>query len=943
VLLEREREVRVLERALDRAAEGAGSIVLVEGPAGIGKTSLLAEARGLASARGLLVRGARGGQLERKMPFGIARQLFEPLVEAASAAERATLFAGSAGLALIALGRADPGDAGAESDPFAPIHGLYWLLANLAESRPVLVAIDDGHWADAQTLRFVDYLARRLSEIPACVVVAARSGEPEEAPELEPLRLEAEVVRPAPLSQGAVDELIYAELGGEPAPEFSDACTAATGGNPFLLTEVLRTLRADGLGPGAAAATIAELGPERVARYVLVRLGRFGDHAISLANAIAVLGRCPQLRHAATLAGLDEHRAATLCDRLRKAEILAQGVPIEFVHPLLRTAIYHELGEQQRSAAHRRAADLLSSTGVDAPEIAPHLLACAPNGDQWVVARLREAAQDASNAGAPDAAKNYLERALKEPPGDDLPLRYELGKALRGADPARAPEVLASVVRDTSDGMLRIRALMDAAGANLDIGNLDQALHWQAELVRSVPESDRERRLHFEALLFCIRSICAGRDSASSRRIRNAASGATGESRGECFVRQAVSFDRFLACDRVDEVKELADSFPPPPMDPIDTLPYFACKVLAWSGSWAKARDAAARLRESAAAGGLLLDVSHCSSFLSDIDRHAGRLADAEVEARTALGIVADLAPVSLPAFGAATNLVAALIARGELDEAARLAESTPLEANLSEVPMIPVPLEIRGILRLVQGALEEGVADLLALGEDAESRGFLNPAAIPWRQEVAPALATLGRAAEARGVIAVAEERARAFGAAHVIGMVLRSRALLEPRKRAIETLRESVAMLEPYGPPHELARSLVELGAGLRRDGQRADSREPLRCALELAHRCGAGGLEQRAREELAAAGSRPRSVFRTGVASLTASELRTARLAAEGRSNVEIAQRLFVTRKTVEKHLSNAYTKLEIASRDQLAGALDAPAADQRARTIGSLPRS
>ena len=127
--------------------------------------------------------------------------------------------------------------------------------------------------------------------------------------------------------------------------------------------------------------------------------------------------------------------------------------------------------------------------------------------------------------------------------------------------------------------------------------------------------------------------------------------------------------------------------------------------------------------------------------------------------------------------------------------------------------------------------------------------------------------------------------------------------------------------------GPPHELARSLVDLGSVQRRHGQRSESRDPLRRALELAHLSGARGLAERAREELAAAGSRPRSVFRTGVDSLTASELRTARLAAQGLGNVEIAQLLFVTRKTVEKHLGNAYTKLEIASREELPAALDA----------------
>ena len=159
----------------------------------------------------------------------------------------------------------------------------------------------------------------------------------------------------------------------------------------------------------------------------------------------------------------------------------------------------------------------------------------------------------------------------------------------------------------------------------------------------------------------------------------------------------------------------------------------------------------------------------------------------------------------------------------------------------------------------------------------------------------------------------------------------MLRARASIEPRARAIETLHESVAALERNGPPHELAHSCLELGAALRRDGQRSESREPLRRALEIARLSGADGIEGRAREELAAAGSRPRNVVRTGVDALTASELRTAKLAADGLGNVEIAQRLFVTRKTVEKHLGNAYMKLEIGSRKELPAALAASSAE------------
>ena len=276
-----------------------------------------------------------------------------------------------------------------------------------------------------------------------------------------------EVLRPSPLSGAAVEELIAAEFGDWPTDEFSEACSRATGGNPFLLTEVLRTLRTRSIGPDAeAAGELASLGTEPVARSVRSRLEPFGAEAASLARAIAVLGGAPQLRHAASMAGISEDRARELCDGLRGAEILAPGHPIDFVHPLVRTAVYGELSEEGRSDAHRRAAELISSTGGDAREVAPHLMACAPNGDQWVAEQLRDAAREAMAAGAPDAARRYLERALEEPAREEVELTYELGRALWQASVIDAPELLVSVAERSADPELTATG---ARGRRLDL------------------------------------------------------------------------------------------------------------------------------------------------------------------------------------------------------------------------------------------------------------------------------------------------------------------------------------------------------------------------------------------------------------------------------------------------------------------------------------------
>ena len=474
-------------------------------------------------------------------------------------------------------------------------------------------------------------------------------------------------------------------------------------------------------------------------------------------------------------------------------------------------------------------------------------------------------------------------------------------------------------------------------------------------LVTSIPTDGADARLRAEASLFCLRTLDLGRRPDDSAHIGALVASTASTTAGELMVRQALSFDRFLRCDPVDEVVALAASFPPAPwagrgaagLDEqrfalvIGPVPSIACKVLAWSGQWEAAREAAARGWEASRSSGLVHVASYRESALAEIDCLAGRLADAEAEARTAWDILRDLEPVSLPVLIAISNLLVALIARGQLDEAGELAEQWDFSAPFSVVPLAPPLLHIRGTLRLARGELKGGAEDLIAVGEDLEEMGLLNPAAIPWRQQVVPALGALDRTAEARRIVSEGESRARAFGAGHVIGTMLRARSSIEPKRRMIQTLRESVAALEPGGPPHELAHSCLELGAALRRDGQRTESRDPLRKALELGHVSGADGLARRAREELAAAGSRPRSVFRTGVDSLTASELRTAKLAAEGLGNIEIAQRLFVTRKTVEKHLGNVYSKLEIPSRKELPKALAEPA--ETARPLRSRSKS
>jgi hypothetical protein len=244
-LLERDTELDRLGELLKAAAGGGGRLVLVEGPAGIGKTTLLGAATELAEDHGFTVLQARGGPLERDFAWGVVRQLYEPMITGAQAARRKRLLAGAAAHAGSVLGVGDitVSDTPAGDRAFAVNHGLYWLTANLTDEQPLALLVDDAHWADSATLAFLNYLGRRLERLPLFVLVGFRGGEPGAPHELlEPLYDidAAERLSPGPLSDSATATVIERELGSRPGEGLTQACRDATGGNPFLLGELVR-------------------------------------------------------------------------------------------------------------------------------------------------------------------------------------------------------------------------------------------------------------------------------------------------------------------------------------------------------------------------------------------------------------------------------------------------------------------------------------------------------------------------------------------------------------------------------------------------------------------------------------------------------------------------------------------------------------------------------
>src|SRR5215469_1474464 len=318
-LLERERELETLRDGVDRARAGEGTLLLIEGPAGAGKTVLAREARTVAEQAQMMPLEARGSELEQSFAFGVVRQLLEPVISKDPG--QTDLFAGAAGPAarLFEPGQRQALDAAAG---FEALHSLYWLVVNIADRAPVLVLVDDCHWADRESLRFLAYLAPRIEGLPVAMLLTGRPPDPapDEAGSLWAQlasRPSGVALYPRPLSQRAAVALARERLGLEAAEEFCRACHTATGGNPLFLRELLSALNAAGVAPTAAAASeVQVVGPAAVSRFVLHRLAALGPAATELARAVAVLGDDSELPLAGRISGLREDAARSAADDL---------------------------------------------------------------------------------------------------------------------------------------------------------------------------------------------------------------------------------------------------------------------------------------------------------------------------------------------------------------------------------------------------------------------------------------------------------------------------------------------------------------------------------------------------------------------------------------------------------------------------------------------------
>jgi DNA-binding CsgD family transcriptional regulator len=936
LLLEREAQVAALQALAEAARSGGGRFAVIEGSAGIGKTRLLAEARAIAHSAGMRVLAARGGELEGEFAYGIVRQLFEPLLASASPDIRAELLSGPAALVEPLFGASQlPGsqDAPAEGS-FAILHGLYWLAANVAFQQPTLLAIDDLHWADTPSLRWLLYLTRRLEGVP--LLVAAGTGPPEgegHDPTLvaeliaEP---EAAAIRPEPLGRASI-AVLARELNGLEADEaFCAAIETATGGNPLFIVAVLGAIAREGISPTAEhVPRLVEIGAQGVSRAVGLRLARLPREALALLRAASILGDGIELRHAAALAGLEPSELGPAAGALVRLDLLRREDPLEFFHPVVRTAVYETLDVFERNAAHRLAAQLLLEAGAPPESAAGHLLRVAPRADSFVVSTLRQAAERSLVQGAAEAAVGYLTRALEEQidPAARAEVLAELGFAERRTNGPAAADHLRAGLELLADRSRRCAVALELGRALWFTDRIGDALEVFEQALDELDQ--RKPDLHELLLAELIGSAWWDPQTYPIAEARigeldlDALHGGLGS---EILLATMAHHELRLALDRERAIELARRALAPGNLMASGSIAfYYAVNVLPRSGLLDEGVCILDHAVAQARRRGDILNLADLLLWRGVCQTHRGDLRAAVTDLREAIDLcVAHGMRVAWPyniGF-----LAQALLEQGDADEAARVIDEGefPEQLPFDQLHLVWFRLS-RGRLRIETGSPERGVEELLQVGETVRLIPFDNPSSVRWRSWAAEGLRLLDRNDEARALAEEELKLARRWGDPRAIGASLRVLGLVRGGKTGIGLLREAVEVLAGSEARLEHARALVDLGAALRRANQRTEARERLREGIDLARTAGAFGLAERANDEIAATGVRPRNVLRTGLDAMTASERRVAQLAADGMSNKEIAQTLFVTIKTVEVHLSHVYRKLEISSRAQLDKAL------------------
>jgi DNA-binding CsgD family transcriptional regulator len=764
-------------------------------------------------------------------------------------------------------------------------------------------------------------------------MIAARPEEPSgELVALRSLALQGRRIALRPLSQDGSRRLTARSLGDAPSARFVEAAHELTGGNPFLIHALLLELARERVEPSADnVGRVLGVHPDAVRSAVLLRLAQLPEAARAVAEAVSVLGAGASLRAAAVLAKLEEEDAVDAVERLVGADILTDRLPLEFVHPIVRSVVYAGISSARRSGLHLRAAELAEERG-EHEAIGHHLLATEPRGDSSVAEKLELAAGAALSRGAPDEAAAHLRRALAEPPAGPRrgPILAMLGQAEAATRDDRAPGRVAEALELVADPAER-------AGLQLRLGLILYAAgrpHDAAEAFRRGREELGEDSEHPLGAALTTSHLAMGTLTGSAtpsdfaELIARARQPAPGEPLGaadrEVLVQLALAHVHAGTHDLAGEfaLRAVADGQMLAEQGVSLSFSVAASCVL-WADAVGPAEEVADDALRHARATGDPTTSAYALFGRAQPRYWRGALAEAAVDAGAAVEAWRGGWGMGLSHAGH-WHAVSLLELGREEEAAAALEASAPDPA--AEGPHDGAWHIARARVALARGDLALAREELRIIEAVAARAPFFRQVAYwPWRGDAAIAARLDGDLDEAARLAGEELRLARHYGAPRPLGSALIAAGLVDGGEAGIGMLREAVIVLEGSPSMLERCRALVELGALLRRSGERSAAREPLRRGLDLAHRIGAATLERRAHDELQRAGARPRRQLLSGPDSLTPSERRVSELAAAGQTNREIAEQLFVSLRTVETHLTHSYGKLDISSRGELGAAL------------------
>jgi tetratricopeptide (TPR) repeat protein len=617
-------------------------------------------------------------------------------------------------------------------------------------------------------------------------------------------------------------------------------------------------------------------GLDVIGRHVISRVRRLGPAALHLAQSLAVLGDGCDLRHAAATASVDMMEAIPLAASLVRSEVLAADDLPRFIHPVVRDALVTSLDDDQRFAAHRSAAHLLYIDRAPAGQIAAHLTGLRPAGDEWVFARLLEAAQEATSSGAAKAAADLLNRALAErPPGAPrTTLLRQVAQTEVAAGREAALAHLQEALELAADARERAEIALEIAEAHAALFRWVDAVDIIERALAELGASDEGLSARLEAE----QVVCALHDARRASCVKPVLERHGRQSPAGVHVVSLVAqgMAMVLAGRQADEAAAALESALSRQAGQASNWDTRA--ALLWSLVVAERFNTVdtalepmlAEVNRTGSARGFVA----AYSTLGLVKLRLGALPEADAAARVALQVLreGDFRPGL--AF-AATVLADVAVEAGELGEAETLLSLLPQQGWPAGVGTVLIPAA-RGRLRLAQGRAGEALVDFEACaamfspemwGVEIRDVGYVHA-----RAGAALALLRLGERKRALDVAQAEFADVRAFGAPRALGIALRVIGLAQGGSIGLELLDQSVACLRKSPALLERAHSLAELGAALRRDGRRSSAREPLVEALDLAARCGARPLAVRVREELVATGARPRREWRTGLEALS-----------------------------------------------------------------------